>query len=116
MPIPANRGFTDFAGIQVTLADKTKSYNLFDLLSAIDSSVCPLPRYLNLQSDPANMATVIYVGDVNIKITPTKRFAFSLGAGDTKPYGPNTMGTIPIGEVYVQASDDSALLNVEVLT
>ncbi len=57
------------SGITVTLTTSSTVYRLADLITAIDGNASNHFRRLQLQSDPANASSNIYVGDAAVSAT-----------------------------------------------
>jgi hypothetical protein len=98
------------SGIQVTLALANTPYQLSALLAAIDAATSTKFRRMQLQSDPANAGSKIYVGDSALS---TSRYGYTLQAGD---FGPEYKDGVPSHttiDLYVMGNAVNLLLNFE---
>lgn len=97
-------------GISVTLTTHAVVYNLAALIAAIDSNASNRFRRLQLQSDPANASSNIYVGDSQVSST---RKGYTLQVGD---YGPPYEDMNPSGstlDIYLTSDTDGVVVNVD---
>lgn len=120
MAITTNRSYV---GVQVTMADHTKTYNLLALVNAViaaesgqaGGSVCPSHcRELKLQGPTANTGT-IYVGDGLLVAAGAGRQSGEIAKGTSRTYGTGDLNNVDLGHLYVSPATDNDKLNVEVL-
>lgn len=110
------------ANITVTITDITKGpFSVASLFAGAvtgttktPASPNPVPKLVScctIQNDPANASANVYYGDKNTKNDGTCQ-AGSLPPGGSKQYP--TM-YVPLSGIYIQASSNGTLVNVEVL-
>lgn len=102
-------------GISVILPD-TNKHKLLDLLLAVDASLADIRQGVGscrIQSDDANGSANVYVGDANISISGTLRYAYRLQSHDAVPLASQNPGGVPLGAYYVQGDTTGSQLNIE---
>lgn len=112
-----------YVGVQVTLADNTKNYNLLALVNAViaaesgqaSGSVCPSHcRELKIQAPTGNTGTV-YVGDGLLVPAGAGRQSAEIAKGTLRTYGTGDLNMVDLGHLYVTPATNNDKLNVEVL-
>jgi hypothetical protein len=103
-----------YYGITITLSD-TNTHNLLTLLQAVDSTLAGIQQnvgHLGLQADSANSTNAIYIGDANVA---SSRYGLALvGTSAPQPYTKEA-ANVPVGSIYVRASQSNLVLHVEII-
>lgn len=112
-----------YVGVQVTLADHTKTYLLLDLVNAViaaetnwdGSAVCgAAAKQMILQAPTGNTGTV-YVGDALLVAAGAGRQSGEIVKAASRVYGTGDCNSVDLGQIYVTPATDNDKLNVEVM-
>lgn len=101
-----------YSGITVTLAVDVTSYNLYELLKAIDPNCPPTCREANIQFDPTQAAAAgsLLIGDSDIDDSP-QRCAFNCIPGQSFTFGAGaTLREIYLNNIYLRASGMTGMI------
>jgi hypothetical protein len=98
-----------YRATSVTLPDHTKSYNLADLLTAVDPAFPTTGREVTIQND-LSVVGVLSVGDSTVT---SSLKGYSLQSGDSRTYR-NDVSTVPGPSIFLNGSVDNMVVNVEV--
>ena len=96
----------------VTISVTGTAVNLLAALQAVDPSVLGAYREVNIQSDPSNGASNIFVGDDQLS---SSRMGANLTSGSTRNYREGLMSGVPIANMWVMASSGTDKVNVELM-
>jgi hypothetical protein len=101
-----------FAGIQVTLSGtpETKE-SLLELLQAVEPGVPGMVRECMIQSDQANAAAIVSIGDAKLA---TDRYGYQLQTGESNAFRSN-LQNVPLASIYVMSSVAGSKLNVTLM-
>jgi len=97
---------------QLTLTTASTKYSLRTLITAIESGAPQFVGEIQLQSDKANAASKISVGDTNISTT---RYGYQLEPGEGKSYGPGRMNGLDTASLYFMSDTNAVKINVELM-
>ena len=97
------------SGITVTLTTASTVYNLATLIAAIDGNASNHFRRLQIQSDPANASSNIYVGDANVSAT---RKGYVMLPGDYGPAESDQVPSLSTLDTYLVSDTSGVKVNV----
>lgn len=112
-----------YVGVQVTLADHTKTYLLLDLIDAViaaetlwdGSAVCGAAAKQMYLQNPSTNAGSIWVGDALLVAAGAGRCSAELVKSAVRGYGTGDCNSVDLGQMYVTSATDNDKLNVEVM-
>lgn len=99
-----------YLGISVTLTNADQNYSLLTLLKAVDAEVFSA-RELQIQSDAANGAAVIAVGDINMSAS---RRAYKLTTGSSRYYR-SIADDLPLAGIFLRSTLAGSVVNIELV-
>jgi hypothetical protein len=99
-----------YLGISVTLTNADQNYSLLTLLKAADPDVFSA-RELQIQSDAANGAAVISVGDISMSAA---RRAYKLTTGSSRYYR-SISDDLPLAGIYLRSTLAGSVVNIELV-
>jgi hypothetical protein len=99
-------------GSQVSIAATAHTYNLYTLLSAVDTTIPQNAHFVTIASDPNNGGANLYLGDANVTST---LYSNVLISGDSATYQ-GVFNSINLKDIYLASDTAACLVNVSTMT